>query len=60
MDDSRAALGFDMCAHPVQFGDMHVAVFKYGLRQHAGAVCHAEHRHELGLHIGCKTGIGRS
>ena len=39
---------------------MHIAVFKNSFRQHACAVCHAQHRHELRLHVGGKAGIWRS
>ena len=53
-----AALGFDMRAHAVEFGHMHIAVFEDGFGQHAGAIGHAQHRHKLRLHIGGKAGIG--
>ena len=59
MDNCRAALGLNMRAHPIKFGHMHIAVFKYGLGKHASAICHAEHCHKLRLHIGGKTGIRR-
>jgi len=38
---------------------VHIAVLENRFGEHARAVRHAQHRHELRLHVGCKTRIGR-
>ena len=49
----------DLGAHPPQFGDVHIAIFENRFFEEALAVSDAQHRHELGLHVGRETGIGR-
>ena len=53
----RAALGFDIGAHPVELGNMHVAILEDGFGEHARAAGEAEHRHQLRLHVGGQAGI---
>ena len=59
MDYSGPPLGFDVGTHPVEFRDVHIAVFKDRFGQNRTALGQAQHRHQLRLHVSGKAGVGR-
>jgi hypothetical protein len=57
LDHRHLAVDLDPGTQAHQFVDVHEAVFKNGFGHLAGTLRHTVERHELGLHVGRKTGV---
>src|SRR5438093_5230584 len=59
LDDGAIPVDAYVRAEPLQLGDVGEAVLVDRVEDGAGAVCDGEERHELGLHVGRESRIGR-
>ena len=56
-DVGGVAFGGDVCAHAVEFGNVHEAVFKNGFHHAAAAFGNGVHGHKLRLHVGWEAWV---